>query len=219
MSSLEAKYFHQLVIFNQATDDETSQESYRELIRLKSLSSFHNPTELQYRYFEKWYYAVIKEYVEVHHWRGDYNELVSVIKPSITLREVKAAVKTLLDIDILEVVDGVYRSKHKIIDSAAVPVPFKIKARTQTLENGIRLLDELPPNERFSVNSIFTMSRETYDESIAMFHEFLDKMYDNITKKSEIDDEKDVYNMVFQMFPGTIIQKRRVENSGKGEDV
>jgi len=90
-----ADYFSLLVSFDQEKNTHEKNSIYDSILAFRN-ERIKKVEEAQYAIFDKWYYSVIRELIEIHAPVAQCSELVPLIRPKITLRQVEKAVQVLL---------------------------------------------------------------------------------------------------------------------------
>jgi uncharacterized protein (TIGR02147 family) len=107
LSEKENEYFELLVQHNQAkTDMERN-------FLFNLLSKFHNSKawvvrENQHKYYTKWYYAVVFNYLGLDHKKGRPVEIAADINPPLSVEQVEDAIQLLLDLELIRKGDNGY---------------------------------------------------------------------------------------------------------------
>ncbi|MDH5674113.1 MAG: TIGR02147 family protein [Myxococcales bacterium] len=97
-----SEYFAQLVRFNQARDDETRNDAYH---RLSGFRRYRRAQKLELAhaaYHATWYLPAIRELVSSSQFREDPAWIGRQLMPEVKPREVRAALDTLLELELLE---------------------------------------------------------------------------------------------------------------------
>ena len=97
----EAQYFSHLIRFNDARKSADREKAYENLTRFKRYRRAHQLDYKEGQYFGTWYIPAIRELVV----RKDFDEdpawIAEQLRPSITIREVKSALSTLFELNLL----------------------------------------------------------------------------------------------------------------------
>jgi uncharacterized protein (TIGR02147 family) len=80
----EAKYFEDLVFFNQAKNMEEKDQYFGRIVHLQKSANIRNITEDEYAYFTAWYHCVIRELVTFVDFKEDFAVLARHVTPHIT---------------------------------------------------------------------------------------------------------------------------------------
>jgi uncharacterized protein (TIGR02147 family) len=95
-SAAEANYFMLLVGFGNEKNVDARDRLLRELIKIRSAKTPHSLQDKKLRYFEKWYYPVIRDLVALVDFGNDYKTLARMLVPPIKPTQAKGAVAFLL---------------------------------------------------------------------------------------------------------------------------
>ena len=90
-----ATYFSLLVAFDQCKHTHEKNELYEKILSFRN-ERIKKVTKSQYALFDKWYYGVVREMIEIHGPLKDYHELAPLIRPPVPLRKIEKAVQILL---------------------------------------------------------------------------------------------------------------------------
>ncbi len=174
------RYFLSLVSFKHSQGAEADKH-FKEIIRIKKSSNFISVEEKQYRYYEKWYYAVIRELACMDFWQDDYAKLGRACSPSISAIEAERAVKLLLEIEILKKSGDSYKLTNENITSDKVPIHKKLEDRRSWLEIGVEATDKYDASVRNTQYKTINLLKDDYAK--------IEKLVDSVNK--QIDD---IYN-------------------------
>jgi uncharacterized protein (TIGR02147 family) len=95
-NSSEAKFFKVLVSFCNEKNVDKKDLLLKELLKIRSEKTTYALEDKKLRYFEKWYYPVIRDLVALVDFNNDYSALGRMLVPSIKPEQAKGAVTFLL---------------------------------------------------------------------------------------------------------------------------
>jgi uncharacterized protein (TIGR02147 family) len=95
-SAVEADYFMLLVRFVNEKNIDTRDQLLKKLIKIRSARTPYALQDKKLRYFEKWYYPVIRDLVALVDFGNDYKTLARMLVPPIKPTQAKGAVAFLL---------------------------------------------------------------------------------------------------------------------------
>lgn len=195
----KAEYFETLVHYNQSRNDKDRDVYYKTLQRLRKSTSFYKVNRKQFAYFDHWYYPVIRELAVFSDWEGDYEVLAQMVRPAISAAEAKQAVKTLLEINLLELKeDGGYQQANLVVTAKNVPGFVFKNSRREFIKKAIEASENYTKQERHITSTTLTMSQESYDEATKLIDEVRKKILVLATEDEKIDA---VYTLNCQLFP------------------
>ncbi len=198
LNDTSAKYFENLVKYNQATTQEEKEEYYGRLKKIKKSVKFVSVNKSQEFFFGESYYATLRELVVHAGWNGSFDELAKSVRPNITTSQAKKGVADMVEVGILKLKRGTYSFGCENINDLKVPVFLKKKSRKQVFERAVESLDALSPDERYAVYSTFSSDEETYEKINKLFEQFRKDCNELILDSKNSDR---VYQMVFGNFP------------------
>lgn len=202
ISGKKAKFFENLVLYNQAESFEDKERYHAILNGFKKSVQLEDLTRQQFRFYEEWYYPVIRELLVFGDWQGDYQKLAKLIYPPITAKDAQSAVETLLQMELVKKdAEGKFLLKKDFTTAVSVPEFFKRKYRRDILKNGTLAADDIPKERRETIISTFSIGKTDYEK----IKNIIDKASDDIldTVSSSEDKKNAVYNVVFNLFPAS----------------
>ncbi len=200
LTKREAEYFELLVNFNQAKNQIDKSRFYERMISFKEVKAT-TITPDQYKFYQKWYYAAIRDILSVHKFDGNFRKLANLVEPSISTAEAREAIELLIRLKIIEKKDDKsYAIRDKIITS---PIGDEFSTAlanyaTQMLDRAKYAVNEMPKTER-SISWIgASLSKEAFDEVKEEIAIFRNKLL-SIAEKD--DNPERVYHFNIQCFP------------------
>ncbi len=178
LSPKEARYFRNLVLFNQAKTSGEKQEHYAVL---RSMAGMVKESVLgtdQYDYFAKWYTPVIRELICLHDFKDDYRAIASAVKPKILPSEAKSAVELLTRLKLVERRgDGTYCQTSSAITADGSITSLAVRSFTHTmLDLSKKALDTIDKKERHISGVTMGISPEAYEVILAEIEAFKDRV-------------------------------------------
>lgn len=162
LSRRETDYFLMLLRYNHAKSSQEKQFHFRQLAALRR-RHVKNVEPEQYKFYEKWFYPVIRETLVLKPFSGDYASLAAMITPPITSADAQEAVSVLEKLGFVYRDDkGVYGKKDAVISTGDVWQSAIIHAHQQELiDRGKESLDITLKPQRDISHLTITGSRET----------------------------------------------------------
>jgi uncharacterized protein (TIGR02147 family) len=115
-----ARYFVQLVAFNQAVTAEQRAESYSKLLAFARCRRGHKLEVAQAAYHSTWYVPAVRELVASPHFREDPQWIAQVLWPPIKPGEAKQALDTLIELGLLQRdAEGRLRQASSVVSTGA----------------------------------------------------------------------------------------------------
>jgi len=199
LKKLEAEYFECLVLFNQARAPEEKRRYLEKLMGFRQAKYLVvNPD--QYAYFQKWYYAAVRELLDLAPFRGDFKTLGQRLTPALTEVQAKEAVELLRRLGfIVKKADGSWVKAEDVVTTgqqvgAEVVQAFQIAM----LEIALGALDRFPKRLRTFSTLTLSLNEEDYRTILEELRLFRRRVLE-IAKKSKSPDR--VYQYNFQVFP------------------
>lgn len=215
-----AEYFESLVSFNQAKTIIDKEIYFKKLQLIRQKIKYYKLNKSQYKYFEKWYYPVIREIAVYYDWGEDYKKLARSAEPAISVDEAKDAIKTLVGLDMIRKNNSGYEQVDNVLYPGDVPSFSYKKARRDMILRSIDAADNLPPKERYFFNCTLSLGEDNYNQLMELIKSF-EKDFESIFTTENNKNIKKVHQFNLQFFPVSkdINGKESMENKeGKGFD-
>jgi uncharacterized protein (TIGR02147 family) len=195
-----ATYFRSLVLFNQASSAQEKQEHYRSLRSLYRMVPQHVIEDEQFEYFDKWYFSVLREGLCHHDFKDDWELIGSCLRPRITGRQAREAVKWLLAHKFLKrMKNGMYQQSQRAITTRCEVLSFVVRNFNRTMiQLAGESLDAFPVKKRFATGVTVGVNAEAYDILVAEAEAFRDRVVQFI---NSVDRADRVYQVTIQIFP------------------
>lgn len=195
-----AEYFMNLVRYNQARSIEQKQQYLKNLNIIRLKVRYFNLSKSQYKYFDKWYYPVIRELAVMMKWDEDYKKLAQCVEPSITADEAKEAVRTLLELHMLKKDEqGNYYQLDNVLFPGEVPSFAYKKARRDMIMLSLDAAENLPPEKRFFYNCTLSLNDNSFERLMELIKSF-EKDFETVFVTEDSNSNK-VYQFNLQFFP------------------
>jgi uncharacterized protein (TIGR02147 family) len=199
-SAKEAEYFENLVGFCQARSAREKERYFGRMSALRKKAKVGRVEESQYEYYSKWYCCVVRSLIDMCDFRGDYAWLARTVRPAITVREARQAVRLLEKLGMVKrKPNGAYALTEKNITTGKEITGLAVaNFHVRTAELAARAVRELPREERNVTGLTLGISRATYDRIC----ERIGELQEEIIETASADDKADrVYQLNFQIFP------------------
>ena len=164
LSRQQTDYFLQLLRYTHAKNPQDKQFQFERLIMLRR-KHVKNVEPQQYRFYEKWFYPVVRESLALSRFSGDYAVLAAMLRPSITPVEAQEAIGVLLDLGMIERdASGEYHKKDAVISTGDVWHSAVIRAHQhRLLDLGRDALDTVEKQQRDISHLTITASAATLE--------------------------------------------------------
>lgn len=195
-----AKYFESLVLYNQTNSSEDKEKLFIKLNKLKKNSIYGKISKRQYSLYDKWYYQVIREVATIHEWNNNYKILAKLVRPSITEKEAKQALETLVSINLLKEKDGKFYQTKEAISAEGIPSFVIKKTRTELINRAAEAAELMSPNERFITGTTLSVGKDAYSEITEIINDAREKIA-KVAMHENMHDIDKVYQFNIQLFP------------------
>ena len=199
----KAEYFREMVAYGKAKNDEQVRKHFESLQKMRPAAS-RELDEARYRYFQQWYYPMIRSALDVFDYHGsdDAASLGESCVPKLTATQVQNAVDALLQLGLAE--------QRK--DGRIVPTDAHLKTKEHWLSASISdYQGSLAELARKSIAETPKEKRDISTLTMALDSKQIDKIREILAETrraivnvvnampSEICDS--VYQLNFQLFP------------------
>ena len=200
INSRERDYFTLLVRYAQAP----SMNEKRELLKKISSSSDKKSIKInreQYKFYQKWYYAAIRDILDIVPFKGDFKELAQMVEPAISTQEARETISTLEKLEIIQKSEaGIYNVTSKIITSEPTPETRVILSgyADEMIGKASYALNSMEPSERTISWAGFSVSDDGFRLIQDEIREFRERVM-NIVEEDKAASR--VYHMNIHCFP------------------
>jgi len=166
LSELECNYFTALIHFNNEKKAQQKEFYLKEILNLRyNHKEEYRIEDKKLKFFQKWYYPLVREMVVLIDFQDDYNLLARKCKPKITPAQAKSAVRYLIENGFLKKdKQGRYRlTDYFITTGKEVNSTILRKYHRTTLQQTADSLDAIKPEHRDVSSLTMRVNRETYD--------------------------------------------------------
>ncbi len=196
----EAQYFELLVNFSQAKIHSIKTDYYE---RILEFNSDRKPKVLspdQYEFYQKWYYAVIRDILSIYPFSGNFRKLASLVEPTISTAEAKKAIALLERLRLIQKdADDIYRVTDAIISGPVEGRSIAVSTYAiQMLDQAKDAIEFIPRNERNISGVGFSISEDTFEQIQREIRDMRKRILFLVEKDPNPDR---VYHCTFQLFP------------------
>jgi uncharacterized protein (TIGR02147 family) len=201
----EAEYFRLLVAYGQSKRPEERQELYEKMLFRRNRSNFVRLHPINSKYYQDYHYPLIRSAIQVHDFRGDYEELARFIRPAIPVATVKKCVRELCEWGLLtQDADGRYRPSFKNQEPAPSMGDLVKRLNREWVVQAADALFAFPKEERHISSGLLTISADTYAEIMRRIGKFREEIFE-LAKQEENPDR--VMQLNIQYFPRTHLKE------------
>jgi uncharacterized protein (TIGR02147 family) len=198
----EARYFVQLVAFNQASSATEREVAYAKLAGFKRYRSAHKLELAHAAYHSQWYIPAVRELAARHDFVAEPEWVAPRLRPPITKDEARQALETLFELELLvrdergEVAQG-----EALLSTGAETRGHHIATYHRTMMERARAsIDEVPSAER----DISSLTLCLGPAGLAQIKERIQKFRRELLELSALEsDPREVIQINFQLFPLT----------------
>ena len=198
----ESAYFEALVHFNKAKSEKESKLYFERMLSINKAKS-DKLGEIQYEFFQKWYYTAIWSLLDGAPFSGNPKDLAAQLTPPITLKEAKQSLKLLLDLKLIEQdAQGTY---HALGLNLTTGKEWRSVAITQYQREMIRMAEESLERFRKEERDISTLTLNIPESAVSEIRDLASEFRESVKQLVNSYSNTDrVYQMNLQLFPLTI---------------
>jgi len=198
LNKLEAEYFGLMVVFAKAGTNEETRHCFERLLSYSRLETRKLDKE-SYQYYEKWYYAAIRQILSYYPFRGDYEALGAMTEPAISAAEAKKAVQLLEKLGLIVCMGSGWEVTSRFITTGPEWRSIAIRHyQEETLLLARYALESLPKEER----DISTVSVTLSEEGLAKAKEMLTAFRHSLLEMAGKEEKANrAYHLNLQLIP------------------
>lgn len=198
LGSLQEAFFLALVEFNQAEQINKRDSAWEQILLIKRQAEFTHLTNREQTYFSKWYHPIVRELIVNSTWNEDYRALARMVVPHITVNEARDAVKNLMELGLVKLVDGRYVETSLMVDASDVsPIALR-QIRRDYIQHALRAVECVPREEYYSAFTTLAMSEKSFKYVVDVMKDARKKIMAKIANDNDVER---VYEMMFMTFP------------------
>lgn len=199
MDGKKAEYFQALVRFEQAERSEEKEKAFAQINILRKDSAFMRLNRSHLRYFEHWWYPVLRNLVVYAPWGDDYRLLASLVQPPISEAQARHGIQVLEELDlVMRDSQGCWTMTATLLHSGDVPAQIKYQTRKEILQLGLDSLDNYPSSERHATYYTLGIQASSYEKLVALIEELNAKA---ACIAAEDQDVQRVYELSVMLYP------------------
>ncbi len=195
----EEGYFQLLVEYGQATCMDEKRELLAKISRFSGERAVKVSRE-QYEFYQKWYYAAIRDLLAIYPFDGDFKKLAHQVEPSISPSEARGAIRILENLKLITCEKGIWRSSSTVLslDLAEESTVVLSGYASQMIERAGYALNRLPRKERTISWAGFSASRKAFELIQDEIRQFRKRVMEIIKQD---DNPTRVYHLNIHCFP------------------
>ena len=198
----EQSYYFSLMV--EYTQSQQKMEQEKILLQMKSLKEVHSIRTLskeQISYYSEWHHSVIRELVSHKDIQSNPKKIQTLIPHPLTLQEIENSIQLLLDLDLLEIVDGSYQQKEPLLASGEHVKNGQIQLyQMQMLQKAMKAFVSVPQGEKLMSSTTLFYSKENFQESLGLIRQLRKQLLAMAVTEA---DPKVVYQLNLNFFPLT----------------
>jgi uncharacterized protein (TIGR02147 family) len=202
LSGEAARYFRELVAFNQATEPEQRDTCYRRLLGFRRYREIQRLDVAQDAYHSRWYLPAIRELAARPDFRDDADWIAALLEPPIRPAEARQALDVLLELGMLtRTANGCLKQAQSLVTTGAETQSQHIASYHATMmAQAERAMNELPAEER----DISSLTLCLSPSGLAQVKEAMARFRRELLQLSELEQRPtQVIQLNFQVFPLT----------------
>lgn len=210
-------FFCDLVAFNQASTNAERERCYSSLRRYRAFRRVFRLDEAHAKYYSEWYFPAIRELCATKGFQSDPAWIARKLRPRISVREAREALKVLLELGLLAIDDnGHYVQTETLIatgDDKALGHHI-VNYHRKMMERAAASLDEVSREEREIGSLTLAVSPRRAAEIKRRLYDFRQELLQSSTEENKSETQgsgstdnsdacTEVIQINFQLFPLT----------------
>jgi uncharacterized protein (TIGR02147 family) len=206
-SEAEKAFFENLINLEKVGEDTGLKYLVlRELKRLSPLKNFELLDDKKFDVISNWYHFAIRQMTRLKGFQNDPHWIAKNLKFSITEKQIKNAIQTLLELDLIKENRGkLTKTQTKIGTTNDVPSEALRRFHEQALDNAKKSIRETDLSLRELRAATIVLKEDKLPKAKELIREFSDEFI----KLMDTDDGDNVYQMNIQLFPLTKLEKEK----------
>jgi uncharacterized protein (TIGR02147 family) len=165
-----------------------------------------------YRFFDEWYFPVLKTLVVHANWEGSFEKLAAMLDPPISVSQAKRGVSLLEELQLVRKErNGSYSSLQKNIQTKDVPPEIMQQHRRELLQKVVDSADVLGPEDRFINYAVIGSNRKVYETITQRLRELQNEIMEMVLNDDQGVDEVYLVNL------NAVPLSKKIETKG-GDD-
>lgn len=202
LSDDDARYFVDLVAFNQAGSSSDRNKHYARLTGFRRYRKAHKLDVAHAAYYSAWYMPAVRELAASSGFREDPEWIAKQMVPPISKAEASQALETLLELGLLaRKDDGTLEQTEGLLSTGAETQGVHIVNYHRAMaDRAMASIDLLPPDDR----DISSLTLCLGEDGLRAFKERIQRFRRELLELSALeDDPEQVVQLNFQLFPLT----------------
>ncbi len=215
----EAEYFQQLVMFNNAKRPSQKERLLRTLLSFRYSRGVHVLTDNKLKFFDKWYYPVVRELAIICNFQEDYNLLARKCIPRITPTQARSAIRYLVDNEFLKKNGtGQYVPINQVVSTEPeVDSAIIAKYHKTTITQCAEAVEKVDKEKRNFSSLTLRVSKDTYEE---MKREIASCRRKLLAMAKESNNPEMICFAGFQLLPRSeLIDRAATNQDGKKDEL
>jgi len=203
LNKQETEFFHNLVLYNQATTHEEKNRRYQDLLRSRKYSQLKPIERDQYEYYATWYHPVVRELIISREFDGTYEWIADHVSPAITPAQAEKSVELLENLGFIERgEDGRWKQCSTLVSTGAELKSHVVHNYHKiVLDLTKRVLDEIATDRRDISTMTLGVRRDRLPELKRLIRNFRQEILKTVSADTEPEE---VVQLNIQLFPLTI---------------
>ncbi|MBN1129019.1 MAG: TIGR02147 family protein [Chitinispirillaceae bacterium] len=204
----EAHYFLLLVGFGNEKNVDKKDALLKELLKIRSAKTTYALQDKKLRYFEKWYYPVVRDLVALVDFKNDYKALGRMLIPPIKPTQARGAVAFLLKQGFIRPRPdkrGYEPSEPIVATPPSVHSTILSRFHIKNLELDIDAFENCSFSDRSISSVTMSVSKDTFEKIRVEIQEFRKRL---LAMAREDSAPSMVCRVGFQMVPRTKVKKK-----------
>jgi uncharacterized protein (TIGR02147 family) len=208
LTSRKEEYFRILVWYCNEKSLDKKNLYLKELLKLRATRSEYRLKDSKLKFFQKWYYPVIREIVSLVDFGKDYKLLSRMVIPPISPIQARGAVQYLLKNGfIVKQKGGGYSLTDQFVSTGPrVDSTVLVQYHKKNLQVNLDMLEKLAMQERGFSSLTLSVSREGYEQIRKEIKTFRKRLMDVVADDNCPDR---VCHVGFQLLPRAKVKKRK----------
>lgn len=202
LNAEEALFFRNLVLLNQAKNNDEKQIYAKELLRSKTYRKIHPFNESKYEFFAHWYVSAVRELVALPKFKEDPAWIARHVVPPIKPAEAKKALEDLLNLGLIKrnETGQLVQSDALLSTPPEVSSAYIANWHKEYIKRAFESIDSLPRDQRDISAVTIGFSKKNLKTLKEMLIQFRKEMLSLASQQSEQNEKDILVQLNIQMF-------------------
>jgi uncharacterized protein (TIGR02147 family) len=211
----ESEYFLEMIQFARSRNENQKEYHFQRMLEYRKKDKATLQKEIQFKYFSRMHYVIIRELLATCDFRGDYDALAERVYPPISAVQAKKAIEVLENLELIrQKPNGRYVCTRRVISTRTDFEQIRRfairKFQRESIQKSAEAIELCKPGTQEMITETMGVSEDGFlriRDEIAAFRK---SIADIISQDKDVDR---VYQINLNLFPVSKISKKKVQRT------